>query len=132
MEVLATHVPDPNEEWMQFELSRLTQFTRIFPPEHFDTSGGKEKAGGTEDENGRDDEGDEDNDEDEGANAANGVATGSEGEDKLTATKSGSKAVPIEEILFQVSVQWSLKREFMLKCCCICRPLFKINGKRCA
>ena len=25
------HVPDENEEWMQLELSRLTQFTRIFP-----------------------------------------------------------------------------------------------------
>lgn len=30
-EVLATHVPDENDEWMRFEMSRLTQFTRIFP-----------------------------------------------------------------------------------------------------
>ena len=30
-EILAAHVPDENEEWMQLEMSRLSQFTRIFP-----------------------------------------------------------------------------------------------------
>jgi hypothetical protein len=30
-EILALHVPDENEEWMQYELSKLSQFTRIFP-----------------------------------------------------------------------------------------------------
>lgn len=29
--MLAAHVPDENEDWMKFELSRLSQFTRIFP-----------------------------------------------------------------------------------------------------
>ena len=28
---MAAHVPDENEEWMQLEMSRLSQFTRIFP-----------------------------------------------------------------------------------------------------
>eukprot|EP01034_Spumella_vulgaris_P030345 gene30346-37546_t len=59
---------DPNEEWMQFELSKLSQFTRIFPPEHFGVGvGAKDKIGGVEDEVGRDDDGngDEDNDEDD-------------------------------------------------------------------
>ena len=30
-EVLAIHVPKDDDEWLLFETSRLTQFTRIFP-----------------------------------------------------------------------------------------------------
>lgn len=32
-EILSIHVPDENDEWMKFEMSKLTQCTRIFPPE---------------------------------------------------------------------------------------------------
>lgn len=31
-EILKEHVPNDEEEWMKFEMSRLSQFTRIFPP----------------------------------------------------------------------------------------------------
>lgn len=29
--MLAAHIPDENEEWMKLEMSKLSQFTRIFP-----------------------------------------------------------------------------------------------------
>jgi hypothetical protein len=31
-EVLAAHVPKDDDEWLVFETSRLTEFTRLFPP----------------------------------------------------------------------------------------------------
>eukprot|EP01039_Chlorochromonas_danica_P005990 gene5990-6597_t len=31
-DILREHVPEEEEEWMRYEMSKLTQFTRVFPP----------------------------------------------------------------------------------------------------
>lgn len=109
--MLAAHIPDENDEWMQYELSKLVQFTRIFPP----VSNGKDGN----DHDGNEEEDDDGNDDDDNGNiataaaasttatAAGATATGSSGAEKENGQdhskdKTTAKVTPIEEILFQV------------------------------
>ncbi len=97
--MLAAHVPDDSEEWMRYELSKLTQFTRIFPPEPLAP---RERGEGQEDLEGREEDNEEDADEDGEGNNGSSAAGASAEEKQAAAAKA--KATPIEEILFQVAM----------------------------
>lgn len=118
--MLSVHVPNEDEEWMQFEQSRLTQFTRIFPPEAVP---GKDKDRGVDEDDGRGDEDNEEAEEEdpgkEDGRPVNGdKSTGADGASAAGDEKAskGSKAVPVEEILFQVCGIYNFKAEDFYFC----------------
>ena len=90
---MATHFPTDNDEWMLREIKRLTQFTRIFPPE---PSASSAKGGvGEKDEDEDNNSGDEEGDKEDGADGA-AVTEGSASASKPV------KSATYEEIMYQV------------------------------
>jgi hypothetical protein len=115
-EVLREHVPSEEEEWLCFEMSKLTQFTRIFPPlpksmtSYMDSINGSVTAtqmafnqgivdnneNEEEEENKEEEEDEENNNQSASANAgSNGTIAGDNAAKKKSAT--------YEEIIHQVS-----------------------------
>jgi Mg-chelatase subunit ChlI len=104
-EVFATHVPDENEEWLKFELSRLTQCTRIFPPEPKKTtkdSEGKDVEEGKED---NEEDKEEQEDEEEGEKKKDKDGKDKDKENKEESKSNKAKSASYEEIMFQVFLQ---------------------------
>lgn len=102
-EVLAIHVPKDDDEWLLFETSRLTQFTRIFPlpksaPSVSGSAGGAEAstmgvAEGTAPVEEAEVEEQPDEDEEDGTN-----------KDTSAKNKVVVKSASYEEIIYQVII----------------------------
>jgi len=116
-EVLAAHVPDENEDWMQFELSRLSQFTRIFP-----AGDPRFKSKGQSHE---DIDRDEDNDNDD--NDENAEEKDKEKEKDKPEKEKPVQSASYEEILFQVFMQ-DRRQTMRLHCPLPNRGIEKDNG----
>lgn len=103
-EILSTHIPNENDEWMKLECRLLTQCTRIFPPEPKANDG---KAGEDEGEfGGKEEEENEDNDT-EGQQEQKMKKEGSGGS-AMTATTTAtvkSKTASYEDIIFKVFLE---------------------------
>ena len=78
-------------------MKRLTQFTRIFPPEPNAGSGGAE-----DDEANRDDENDEENDRDDALPAAASAPVNVNATGETVVAKNSFKPASYEDVLFQV------------------------------
>jgi hypothetical protein len=107
-EILSIHVPDENEEWMQLELKKLTQFTRIFPscdPRNNKIDNNKSVE---EEMEMREEENDEDGEKDIEEGNNNSDQDTAVNKDKLTDKNNPNilnasiKPASFEEILFQV------------------------------
>lgn len=118
-EILAIHVPSEDEEWLRFEMARLNQCTRIFPPEPRRANAANDAEDGKEEQEDVDDA-----DETTQANA-NAMANGDESA-KLTPSASATsqqpaaviaaaKSATYEEILFQVFLQ-DRRQTMRLRC----------------
>eukprot|EP01038_Epipyxis_sp_PR26KG_P005590 gene5590-7718_t len=114
-EVLSVHVPDENEDWMQLEMSKLSQFTRIYPLEtrrdKIDGPGSALHQVDGEDvlAEGNDEENDEDEEE------SNQIVNAGDAGIASPNPKSSQKVATYDEILFQVFLQD--KRQLMrLRC----------------
>lgn len=104
-EVFSIHIPDENEEWLKFEMSRLNQCTRIFPPEPKKStkdSEGKEVEEGKE-ENEEDKE--EQEDEEEGEKKKDKESKDKDKENKDENKPAKAKSATYEEIMYQVFLQ---------------------------
>lgn len=122
-EVLTAHYPKSDDEWMIREMSFLTQFTRIFPPENgrtINATGQLEVGniassfaiGGDDTMEAREDDGDNDDEEDIKGAAVNTVST--------TNIPSSSASLPYkpatyEDILYQVFLQ-DKRQAMRLRC----------------
>lgn len=97
--MLAIHVPKEDDEWLLFETSKLTQFTRIFPlPKATanESSSGSAKAGiATEDQLESQPDEQEEEDGEEGKEGSNTKEGGKE-------PAKAAKSATYEEIIFQV------------------------------
>ncbi len=100
-EVFSLHIPDENEEWLKFEMSRLTQCTRIFPVEPkkiLKDGDGKEVEEGKEDN-------EEDKEEQEDEEDADKDSKKKDKDNKDEAKPPKAKSASYEEIMFQVFLQ---------------------------
>lgn len=129
-DVLSTHVPTEDEEWLRFEMSRLTQCTRIFPlePKVHSSDGVRNAAAEAEDGKETQEEGD---DGEEGANINNdasstaaGASANNNNNNNPTGASipssgggggSNNKSATYEEILFQVFLQ-DRRQTMRLRC----------------
>eukprot|EP01040_Poterioochromonas_malhamensis_P013614 gene13613-15000_t len=103
-EILSTHIPNENDEWMKLECRLLTQCTRIFPPEPKANDG---KAGEDEGEFGGKEEEETDDNDNEGQQEQKMKKEGSGGS-AMTATTTAtvkSKTASYEDIIFKVFLE---------------------------
>eukprot|EP01033_Poteriospumella_lacustris_P012064 gene12064-8619_t len=116
-EILAMHVPSEDEEWLRFEMARLGQCTRIFPPEPRRANAANDAEDGKEEQ--------EDVDDADETTQANAMAMAN-GEDSAKLTPSASatsqppaaaaaKSATYEEILFHVFLQ-DRRQTMRLRC----------------
>jgi hypothetical protein len=121
--VLSTHVPTEDEEWLRFEMSRLTQCTRIFPLEPKVISADSAHNAAAEAEDGKEMQ-EETEDAEEGAHANNEASStvGGGTNNSVTAPPTSSssssssiKSATYEEILFQVFLQ-DRRQTMRLRC----------------
>lgn len=104
--MLAIHIPKDDDEWMLFETSKLTQFTRIFPVPKAaasESSSGSAKAGVAAEEQleAQPDE-QEEEDGEEGKEGTSGAGAKDKDGGNKEPAKAAAKSATYEEIIFQV------------------------------
>jgi hypothetical protein len=107
-EIFTTHIPTEEDEWMKLEVSRLTQFTRIFPPPEPHASSVDSNKFSNDEELFAEKEEQEENEEEN-----EGVATGQSEEktkkekekEKEKETVKVHKTASYEDIIFKVFLE---------------------------
>jgi hypothetical protein len=100
-EIFTTHIPTEEDEWMKLEVSKLSQFTRIFPPEPRSSSGDSNKFSNDEELFAEKEEQEENEDENEGG--ASGQPE--EKAKKEKETVKVNKTASYEDIIFKVFLE---------------------------
>lgn len=108
--MLAAHVPSENDEWLRFEMSKLTQCTRIFPlePKPKEEENASEEAKEDEEEK-------EDNEDDNDGDNNNGTNEQPKPKVEETPAAPKAKSATYEEIMFQVFLQ-DRRQTMRLRC----------------
>lgn len=139
-EVLALHVPDEDEEWLRFEMSRLHECTRIFPlvaSRRSSTSsasastagnGGKEEVDADDGKEMLEEQPDENDDADDENNNKGNSKEASSTDASKKETADVKKSATYEEILFAAFLQ-DRRQTMRLRCPLPNRAIADPNNK---